>query len=81
MRHLISYLLCIVALSGCIVVTPSHAHNIQKFSLSLPLAIQVKNGYHDDDGQEHQPVRTRREQCLDDFCRDDRPDESEDLTE
>ncbi|WP_343596495.1 hypothetical protein [Acinetobacter sp.] len=81
MRYFWTYLLCIVSLSGCIVTT-THAQVATMTCNTVPVTtFHIENGYHDDDGREHEPVRTRREQLPDHLRRDNRPDEIEEQTD
>ncbi|MEB3767775.1 hypothetical protein [Acinetobacter sp. MD2] len=79
MKYFWAYLLCLVSLNGCI-VPQVHAHHTRLPS-RLVTPILVDNGYHDDDGREHEPMQTRREQLPDALRRENRPDELDDLTE
>lgn len=81
MKYFWTYLLCIVSLSGCI-VTKTHAHIGTMTSNTFPTTtFHIENGYHDDDGREHEPLRTRSEQLPDHLRRDNRPDEIEESSE
>ena len=74
-------LMCLVTLNGCMV---PHSHAALPRQLNLvsepfnPKPLHVDNGFHDDDGREHEPQHTRREAVyMEDLRRDDPPDQEE----
>ncbi|MCG2572974.1 hypothetical protein LVY74_05295 [Acinetobacter sp. ME22] len=71
--------MCLISFNGCMV---PHAHATQLKHMivsSEPLKpLHIENGFHDDDGREHEPQQTRRETAYaEDLRRDDPPDQEE----
>lgn len=71
--------MCLISFNGCMV---PHAHATQPKHMivsSKPLKpLHIENGFHDDDGREHEPQHTRHEVVYtEDLRRDDPPDQEE----
>ncbi|WP_111892816.1 hypothetical protein [Acinetobacter sp. MB5] len=82
MKYFWISLLCLISLNGCMV---PHAHATQlKYIIlsSKPLKpLHIENGFHDDDGREHEPQQTRRETAYAEDLRHDDPPDQEEVSE